>query len=223
MTSGIPSRSDIAQAESDIRAGMIFVPEGWCLLGDSRRRTFVRSFHIDRLLVTNREYERFVLETSVQPPPHWVDGTIPPEQADHPVVNVTWYEAAEYAQWAGKRLPVGREWEKAARGTDGREYPWGETFEAIRCNTLEAQTNGTTRCDRYPDGSSPYGALDMCGNAWEWALDTAPQLTTFRMARGGSWFYPHRFGRCASVNWLSPEYRLPDVGFRCVWSEYTPR
>lgn len=202
--------------------GMIAIPEGWFLEGDERRRTFVRPFEIDRCLVTNREYAQFVEATGAPPPPHWVGGLCPGDGADHPVVNITWHEATAYADWAGKRLPQGREWEKAARGEDGRKYPWGDAFDPSRCNTLESGLSGTSPVGAYEAGASPFGVLDMSGNVWEWALDKAPQLKTFRMARAGSWYFPQKFARSACVNWLSPEYRFPDVGIRCVRSEFVP-
>ena len=213
MTSGV------GVAEPD----MIAVPEGRFLMGEARKQTFVRLFHIERCPVSNREYQRFIEDAGVQPPPHWRNGAPPESRLDHPVVNVTFYEAQAYAEWAGKRLPLGWEWEKAARGEDGRLFAWGDAFDESRCNTLEGGVDDTTSCGRYPDGASPYGVLDLCGNVWEWALDKAPMLTTFRMLRGGSWFSPAQFARCESINWLSPEYRQPDVGFRCVKSDYTPR
>jgi toxoflavin biosynthesis protein ToxD len=169
-------------------------------------------FEIGRYPVTNQEYRGFVDATGHEKPAAWPGGTYPEDKANHPVVRITHDAAVAYTEWLARetgrpyRLPSEKEWEKAARGTDGRLYPWGNTFDPSRCNTLEGNTFSTlyTRArpvfnvvlrigsfivdsglmgDRfdqalnttpvgiYPDGASPYGALDMAGNAEEWVAD----------------------------------------------------
>jgi len=158
----------------------------------------VSAFLIDRCPVTNREYREFVLDVGHQPPPHWKGGEYPLGRDEHPVVYVSWYDAAAYAAWAGKRLPSEEEWEKAARGTDARRYPWGQEFSSQMCNTILRLTDRTfrtlqerskwlaawraspegrsvieqgghtTAVQTFPDGASPYGCLDVAGNVWEW-------------------------------------------------------
>ncbi len=185
--------------------GMVYVPGGTCLIGtndldadeDVRplRRVDVPSFYMDRTEVTNAEYKRF------QP-----DYDFPHNEANLPVTNVTYDEAAAYARWAGKRLPTNDEWEKAARGTDGRRYPWGNVwnpaFVATRAGGGKTPTQrvsivkkpgqcavGASRVrpvGSVPVGVSPYGCLDMSGNAWEWVQgfhDNNPQM---RLLRGGA-------------------------------------
>jgi formylglycine-generating enzyme required for sulfatase activity len=172
----------------------------------------VDAFEIARFPVTNGEYAEFMQATGARPPRSWPDGTPPPGQGNHPVVRIDHDEAVAYAAWLAAetgvpyRLPTEAEWEKAARGRDGRIYPWGNHFEPSRCNTLEGNTFAllyrrarplygvvmrvgafvvdrgligesfdklvnTTPVGIHPDGASPYGALDMAGNAEEWVSD----------------------------------------------------
>jgi iron(II)-dependent oxidoreductase len=133
------------------------------------------AFRIDKYLVTNAQYARFVKATGHRPPSSWKDGRIPNGENMRPVTMVTWYDAADYAKWAGKRLPTEAEWEKAARGTDARRWPWGNKIDPSRLNT-NRKKNTTTNVDAYPNGASPYGALDMAGNVGEW---TASELLAY--------------------------------------------
>ena len=133
---------------------MVFVPAGEFLFGPDLEKVAVVAFYIDRFPVTNAEYKVFVEATRHEHPAHWRRGTWPEGKADHPVVQVTWESAAAYAVWAGKRLPTEQEWEKAARGVDGRRWPWGNAFDPRRCNT---SSDGTTPVGRYsPAGDSPW-------------------------------------------------------------------
>ena len=113
------------------------------------------------------------------------------------MVGVSYYEAEAYAAWAGKRLPTEKEWERAARGTDGREYPWGNEFDSEKCNTKESKIGKTTRVTRYPNGISPAGCYDMAGNVWEWTSSWYDDERTVRVLRGGSWDIGRDVARCA--------------------------
>ncbi|MBU0494287.1 MAG: formylglycine-generating enzyme family protein [Chloroflexi bacterium] len=208
----------------------------WLLIEQPQHRVYLNAFYIDRTEVTNAEYQRFVTATGHAPPRHWIDGQVPAGLTDYPVVNVGLRDAQAYADWAGKRIPTEAEWEKAARGTDGRAYPWGNEWNPNRANALDANVlgsawNGLAPVGSYPAGASPYGALDMAGNAWEWCLDwyaadyyagsplrnpQGPADSDYHVVRGGSWFDPPAYARCAFRYGLHPRRTFAIRGFRCV-------
>lgn len=135
-------------------------------------------FYVMRYPVTNEQYRLFVAATGHRPPRYgWPEGRFPVEQADHPVVGVNFQDCLAFCRWAAEvtglpiRLLTEPEWEKAARGDDGRLYPWGNVWAADRCNSLETGIKHTTPVNRFsPAGDSPYGVADMVGNVSEWCL-----------------------------------------------------
>jgi formylglycine-generating enzyme required for sulfatase activity len=184
--------------------------------------------------VTNLEYQAFVQDTSHEPPRRWKGDQYPEGMGDHPVVYVTWHDAVAYCKWlsekTGKpyRLPSEAEWERAARGTDAREFPWGNEWDAKKCNSKEGGPGTTTVVGQYsPDSDSPCGIADMAGNVWEWCDDWLKAYRdnsfpdedygeTYKVVRGGSWDHGQVGARCAYRGWFKPKSREKDVGFRCV-------
>ena len=126
------------------------------------------SFAIARTPVTNLQYLAFIEATGYAPPSHWMEGRIPSGKDNHPVVEVTWYDGLNFCSWAMVRLPTEAEWEKAARGTDGRIYPWGNQKPNRLLGNFSFSVGDTTPVGLYPAGASPSGLLDMAGNVWEW-------------------------------------------------------
>ena len=152
---------------------MAHVPDGSYEMGSDQanatefppHRVSVSSFFMDVYEVTNAQYQRFVLATGHPAPPNWAGAHYPPGRADHPVTSVSWHDAGAYAAWRGVRLPAETEWEYAARGSDGRMYPWGKSFNG----SLAAHGSmSMVRVGQFPQGVSPFGIHDMAGNASEW-------------------------------------------------------
>ncbi len=197
---------------------MVTIPAGEFLYGEAKERRYLPAYQLARTPVTNAQYKAFVDATGYRAPDHWQHGRIPVGKQDHPVVNVSWNSAQAYCGWIGLRLPTDQEWEKGARGTDGREYPWGnQAPDANRCN-FDKNVGDTTLVTRYPSGASPYGLLDMAGNVWEWCEDWYDSAHRDRVLRGGSWFYGYTLVRSAFRKRNNPGNRGDGLGFRCARS-----
>ena len=204
------------EVSRDRDADMIVIPAGPFLMGAMLETIELPEFLIARYPVTNVDYLHFVQATGHRPPKHWSKEGFPPELARHPVVFVSWEDAVAYTRWAGARLPSEAEWEKAARGTDGRVYPWGNEFVAENCNASEASSDGTRPVDAHPGGASPYGVMDMAGNVWEWTTTYYQDNEQWRVLKGGAWDYQGlKDTRCASRVYFAPTFRNAAVGFRC--------
>lgn len=222
---------------------MVLVPAGEFTMGTDdgledecpAHRVFVSDFYIGAHPVTNAQYAEFVKATGRRAPYHWKDGAIPEGLDDHPVVSVGWHDAVAYCRWRSEqtgavyRLPTEAEWEKAARGTDGRAWPWGNEFDPEKCNTAEGRGKGTTPVTQFPEGRSPYGCYDMAGNVWEWTSSLYrdypykaddgrenPEAEGRRVLRGGSWFNMAGSARSAYRGKETPDYAHGAFGFRCV-------
>jgi len=197
------------------------------------RRVTLKRFAMDRTPVTNAQFAEFLQATRYRPDhpegflQHWVRGAPPRGREDHPVVFVDLDDARAYADWAGKRLPTEEEWQYAAQGLDGRRYPWGNELLPGRCNGGE--TGSTTPVKAFPDGRSPFGIYDLCGNVWEWAeSERSDGRTRFAILKGGSfytaqgsgWYMnggprPASFAAKMLLMWPGLD-RCATIGFRCV-------
>jgi formylglycine-generating enzyme required for sulfatase activity len=227
-------------------------PEGFGLPDECPQRELTLSdFEIDVLPVTFGDFEAFVAaagyaRSELWSPegwkarererwerprflgePEWVHLT----GAEQPVCGVSFWEAEAYAKFAGKRLPTEAEWEKAARGTDGRAYPWGDSWEDGRCSCRGGPVRAAPKVGSFPLGSSPYRVQDMAGGVWEWCADwydptyylraptadpPGPELGELKVARGGAWNTLPLQNRTANRNAWKPSARFSNLGFRCA-------
>jgi len=197
------------------------------------RKAEINKFAIDITPVTNRQFMEFINDSGYSPRikenflKHWVNGKIPSGKENHPVVYIDPYDARAYAKWAGKRLTTEEEWQFAAQGFKALEYPWGNAMEPGRCN--QNLTGETTSVYAFPNGASPFGCLDMCGNTWELtANEYSDGRTRFAMLKGGScykaegseWYFnggPQKNNFIAKMLLIWPGLdRCATVGFRCA-------
>ncbi len=201
---------------------------------EPQRSVTLDAYAIGAYQVTNAQYAQFVEATRHPQPLFWSEAHL--NAPDAPVVGVSWDDAIGFLEWLGTleneeyRLPSEAEWEKAARGTDAREYPWGNTWDASRANTSESRNGQLMPVGSYPSGVSPYGCYDMAGNAYDWCSDwfhmetykyspaenpLGASVGRRRVIRGGSWIARGEFaGRCANRAAYEPTQTIHSVGFR---------
>jgi formylglycine-generating enzyme required for sulfatase activity len=235
--------------------GMVFIPAGEFIMGTDkvdtegagaefgtvkpfyldehpRHKVHLGAYSMDLYEVTNIQYKEFVEATGSRPPQHWEGGTILKGREEYPVTYVNWYDADRYCRWKSKRLPTEAEWEKAARGTDGRDYPWGDDFDPTKANTGDTGIGDLSPVGDFEAGKSPYGVYDMSGNVWEWTADWYKPYSgsdymsqdygeKYKILRGSSWggtghYAIPYFYRTSYRFYISPEGGYPDAGFRCV-------
>lgn len=240
---------------------MVNIPAGTFLMGSDRkvdrnaypaefpqRKVYLDAYEIDKFEVTTVQFLKFVLATNRHPLIDWQydGGNFQETMANHPVMHVSWFDADAYCTWAGKRLPTSAEWEKAARGEDGRIYPWGnEPAGLSRANFGRTGLSGPVRdrperlllyppiisVDKYENGVSPYGVFQMAGNVAEWTADwydpayykkapdrnpKGPEKGTQRAFRGGGWIDSTPTVRPAQRNGTDPNTKMNWLGFRCA-------
>ncbi len=230
-----PTKAGVSTNPRD-GAEMVWIPEGEFLMGSNtgrpnekpQRKVYLDGYWIYKFEVTVAQYRKFCIDTGRSMPeaPKWGWNDT------HPIVNVVWQDAADYAKWAGGSLPTEAQWEKAARGTDGRTYPWGDEWDASRCNQSATGPGRTQPVGRCIEGASPYGCMDMAGNVWEWCSDwysadyyqTAPCSNPTgaasgdrRVLRGGGCGNTGvNYARCANRFDIKPGSSGSYSGFRLV-------
>ena len=230
---------------------MVLIPAGEFLMGSTtedpcskpderpQRTIYLDAFWIDRTETTNAEYAVCVSAGDCTPPGQASSSTRPSyygnlAYAHYPVIYIDWYQASAYCAWAGKRLPTEAEWEKAARGIDVHAFPWGDDApDCTRANfkPVDFCVGDTSLVGSYLAGASPYGALDVAGNVWEWVFDwydpdyygispgsnpTGPATGTLRTVRGGSWSFSAHSIRVTNRYGPAPSLQGSTVGFRCA-------
>lgn len=256
-----PSNPPISQpalsSRQPFEPEMILIPAGEFLMGSDPRVDpyayddeqpqhflYLPDYYLAKTPITNAQYLAFVRATSYPRPKNWNNKRPPVEKYDHPVTYVSWYDASAYCDWLAKvtdkpyHLPNEAEWEKGARGPDGRIYPWGSICDANRCNSEESGLEDTTLVNIYPNGSSPYGLLDMAVNVWEWlqslwgesrddtdfkypyrledALEDSNKM--YRALRGGAFVSSKRGVRCADRGGNHANFKYFGIGFRVAMS-----
>lgn len=201
---------------------VVLVPAGEFKFRLTGKKEYLGSYFISKYPVTNEQYAVFAQETGHPLPNSWKNGCYPVQKASHPVSDVTWDDARQYCRWlsgkTGRRvaLPMEQQWEKAARGPFGYDYPWGNQFDLERCNVGRGANGETTCVDQYPKGISPYGCMDMCGNVWEWTDSWFDEKREIVVLKGGSYYFDEEF----APSWI--RYNDPitdhwsDLGFRYV-------
>ncbi|MFC1856111.1 formylglycine-generating enzyme family protein [Thermodesulfobacteriota bacterium] len=220
-----------------------YVPGGFFGMGDNKkdnempmRGVELKDFYIDKYEVTNEQYKIFMfdkkreaphLNTPEAGPYNWKDNNFPEGKEDYPVVLVTHQDAKDFCEYMGKRLPTEAEWEKAARGTGSRIWPWGNVWDARKLNSLESGVGHTAIIGSFPDDLSPYDVMDMGGNVSEWtSSEYAPYKNNFKgdenynkgylVIRGGSFIYGKSESRAPSRKYMDPNAKSIGVGIRCV-------
>jgi formylglycine-generating enzyme required for sulfatase activity len=190
---------------------------------------YLDAYYIDKYEITNSQYKECVLAGACYKP-NDVSNYENSQYADHPVLYLDWDMAKTYCGWRGAQLPTEAQWEKAARGTDGRTYPWGEGIDCSKANYLSC-TGSTSDVTTHQSGISPYGVFDMAGNVWEWVADwysenyyetspahnpTGPDSGTLRVLRSGAWNVGSDVARTSLRNAKPPSSFDNDIGFRCA-------
>jgi len=228
-----------------IPAGRVTLEMGWDGQGGDYTKNYSReplgtyvvdNFLISKYPVTNQQYQMFIKDNGYETDQWWQElaeryKRPGPYEAieNHPRGAVTWYEAIAFCRWLSSKLgqdvmlPTEQQWQRAAQGDDGREYPWGNIFDPGLCNTWESHNHGSTPVDRYPNGHSPFGVFDMSGNVYEWCLNdyfnpanTGITGVSERATRGGNYMFRYDHAHISYRPFSRPNYRVLSIGFRVV-------
>jgi formylglycine-generating enzyme required for sulfatase activity len=225
----LPAQSPTASLSTT--DGMVYIPGGTLMMGREKGGDYdspsykveVKPFLIDRTEVTNQAYQKFINETRRPSPSHWRNGKFREGEAKLPVVNVSWNDANAFAKWAKKRLPSEAEWEFAARGTDGRIYPWGNDWRADNANAGRGSSGRIVEVGKFNAGASPFGLLDMIGNVWELTsgglysyADRNRQLALGKVIRGGAYDVSRERATTTYRGFVPPDKGFSKTGFRCA-------
>lgn len=200
----IAAMTSVAYAGSS-PSPMIQIPEGEFLSGPNKTKASVKAFEIDKFEVTNAQFKEFNKEH-----------TIPAGKENNPAADVTYFDAEAYCKAGGKRLPTSAEWEKAARGSDGRIFPWGNKADPGKANVVESGKTGTIAVGSSKENASPYGVMDMSGNVWEWVDAYADTEKQYRVLMGGSFFDDINNSTVYSKLRSIPDDPHDYYGFRCA-------
>jgi formylglycine-generating enzyme required for sulfatase activity len=221
------------EVDKEAKAMQYGVRRPWYANERPKRRVYLEGFYIDRFEVTNARYSEFVDGAGGEVPEYWkrTKADDLAKVGKYPVTDITWYGVQAYCRWRGKRLPTEAEWEKAARGTDGRRFPWGDEFDPEKANGVKPR-GGPLPVGSFESGRSPYGVYDMAGNAAEWTagwykqypgndFDDPEYGETVKVIRGGGWAGEHyalqHYLRTSNRTLLVPPgERFINVGFRCA-------
>ena len=237
---GTNKKDEMAEALS------LGIPKPWYADETPRQKIFLKGFYIDKFEVTNERYKRYVDDLGAAPPENWKKNNFPEGKNKEPVIWVTWFDAANFCQWAKKMLPTEKQWERAAKGTEGNEYPWGNEYKSDIANLSKraGSKNKPVKVGSFPKSATKEGAHDLVGNVWEWVEDDyRPYKGStyknnyydfgYKILRGHSasdiGHFPgamyanaiKMFARSGYRQFSNPDDRGPDVGFRCA-SENKP-
>jgi formylglycine-generating enzyme required for sulfatase activity len=243
-TPTIPKPPVVGPRPEDLTS-MVLIPAGDFLMGSGprdgnpdetpQRKVSLNAFHIDKYATTVGRFAKYLEATGADPPEYWNMINVAAE-GDYPVVGVDWDQAQAYCKWAGKRLPTEAEWEKAARGTDGRKHPWGNDaptpqFANVGRGGTFGYTKSLEKVGTYEAGKSPFGIYEMIGNVWQWTADwydrsyyqnapeknpKGPEKGEFKVIRGGSWAKVPLVFRVAARHRAAPTSQTTNIGFRCA-------
>ena len=219
---------------------MVFINGASFMMGEDQRNArymnempehvvHLNDFFIDKYEVTQAQYKVFVDAEHYAPPSNWVNGRFPESQANMPVVDVTWNDAATYCRFVNKRLPTEAEWEYAAAGPSDNTFPWGNRFERSFANTAEDGQGRAVSVFARPKDESEFGVVGLAGNVSEWTADwyraypmnDSPESQygeTYKVVRGGSFRSKSIFARTAFRGFRKPDLPADDIGLRCARS-----